>query len=187
MNSFTTIHHGVIDVTPEEVEYAPSRLEVLDSHFQKLIQDQKIQGAGYLLSRYGKIFAHRSLGRLCYDNDLAEFKPDSLRRIYSMTKLFTAIAVMKLIEDGMLYLEQPVKTIIEEFDTPTHNKINLFHLLTHTAGIAPVPDIFPNHTPMNGSVGTLITGLGKASPDRCMRLPARRGFTVPLDMQFSAK
>lgn len=148
MIDFTKVHNGIVDVPPEEVDYNPTRLEQLDSHFQKLIQDQKIQGAGYLLSRYGKIFAHRSLGRLCYDNDLAEFKPDSIRRIYSITKLFTAIALMKLVEDGLLYLEQPVMTVIEEFNTPAHNKINLLHLLTHTSGLAPDPGYFSEPYPI---------------------------------------
>ncbi len=142
MSCFATIHNGVVDVSPEQVDYNPDRLEQLDSHFQRLIQDQKIQGAGYLLARNGKVFAHRSMGRLCYDNGTAELMPDSIRKIYSMTKLFTAITVMKLIEDGLLYLEQPVMTIIEEFNTPVHHKINIFHLLTHTAGICPVTGYF---------------------------------------------
>lgn len=142
MSCFTVIHNGVIDVTPEQVDYDPARLTQLDSHFQRLIQDQKIQAAGYLLSRYGKIFAYRSLGKLCYDNDTAQFKPDSIRMLYSLTKLFTAIAVMKLVEDGLLYLEQPVGTVIEEFNTPCYDKINILHLLTHTAGICPVSGYF---------------------------------------------
>ncbi len=142
MSSLLTIHNGVVDVAPEQVNYNPERLGQLDSHFQKLIQDRKIQGAGYLLSRNGKVFAHRSMGKLCYDNDTAELMPDSIRILYSLTKLFTAIAVMKLVEDGELYIEQPVMTIIDEFDTPAHNKINIFHLLTHTAGICPVGGYF---------------------------------------------
>lgn len=142
MSCFTTIHYGDVDILPEQVDYNPTKLEQLDSHFQKLIQSQKLQGASYLLARNGKIFTHRSMGRLCYDNDTAELMPDSIRKIYSITKLFTAIAVMKLVEDGLLYLEQPVMTVIEEFNTPVHNKITIFHLLTHTSGIAPDPGYF---------------------------------------------
>lgn len=137
MGFFTAVHQGEIDLSPEEVGYNPARLAQLDSHFQKLIQNAKIQGAGYLLARNGKIFAHRSMGRLCYDNDSAELMPDSIRKIYSVTKLFTALSVMKLIEDGLLYLEQPVMSVIDEFNNPVHGKINIFHLLTHTSGICP--------------------------------------------------
>lgn len=147
MSSFTPIDTGTTDITPEEVGYNPARLGQLDAHFQKLIKDQKIQGASYLLSRHGKIFAYRSMGKLCYDNDTDRLMPDSIRKLYSLTKLFTAVAIMKLVEDGLLYLEQTVATIIEEFDTPVYNQINIFHLLTHTAGICPVTGYFGESYP----------------------------------------
>ena len=38
------IHQGEIDVSPEEVDYNPARLEQLDAHFQKMIESKKIQG-----------------------------------------------------------------------------------------------------------------------------------------------
>jgi CubicO group peptidase (beta-lactamase class C family) len=107
-----------------------------------MIQSEKIQGASYLLSRDGQIFAHRSMGRLRFDHDTAQLMPDSIRKIYSITKVFTAVAVMKLVEDGFLYLNQPVMTIIDEFNTPVHSKIKIIHLLTHTAGIAPCSGYF---------------------------------------------
>lgn len=75
--------------------------------------------------------------------------PDSIRKIYSVTKLFTAVSVMKLIEDDLLYLEQPVMSVIEEFNNPVHSKINIFHLLTHTSGMCPDSGYFnePANTP----------------------------------------
>ena len=141
------IHQGEIDVSPEEVDYNPARLEQLDAHFQKMIQSKKIQGASYLLSRDGKIFAHRSMGRLRFDHDTAQLMPDSIRKIYSITKVFTAVSVMKLVEDGFLYLNQPVMTILEEFNTPVHSKIKIIHLLTHTSGIAPDSGYFSEPYP----------------------------------------
>ncbi len=65
--------------------------------------------------------------------------PDTLYRAGSITKLFTATAVMQLVERGLIDLDQPVKTYLPEFsfktrfpDTPP---ITIRHLLTHHSGL----------------------------------------------------
>lgn len=62
----------------------------------------------------------------------------SLRKLSSITIAFTSVSIVKLIEDGKLYVDQPVATILEEFNNSMHQGITLFHLLTHTSGIMPV-------------------------------------------------
>ncbi len=133
------IHLANTEITPEEAAYNPERLVRLDSHLQDLILKKRLQCASYLLSRNDRIFAYKSMGKLAYYEDSPEMMPDSIRLIASITKAVTAIAVMKLVEDGRLYLEQAVSTLIQEFDTATHKEINIFHLLTHTSGICPDP------------------------------------------------
>ncbi len=136
------IHQGETSATPEEVGYDPETLARLDALLKRLVGEGKLQCAGYLLSRHGKVFAHMSLGRLCGFAERGEFLPDSIRRIASVTKIFTAIAVLQLIERGDLYLTMPVKAVIPEFDTTAHGEINLFHLLTHTSGLPADPGYF---------------------------------------------
>ncbi|MCD4670642.1 MAG: beta-lactamase family protein [Actinomycetia bacterium] len=140
-NSNIGFHQGIVDTDPEEVGYNPERLKQLDSHLLELIVDEKLQCASYLLSRYGKTFACKSVGKLNYHKNSPDFMPDSIRKIASITKIFTSMAIMKLIEDGKLYLEQPVSTIIKEFDTDMHRLITIFHLLTHTSGLRPDPGV----------------------------------------------
>lgn len=75
---------------------------------------------------------------------------DTLWRLYSQTKPVTGMAVMMLIEDGLLKLDQPLASILPEFsamrvlknpdgpldDTvPARTQITIRHLLTHTAGL----------------------------------------------------
>jgi len=55
---------------------------------------------------------------------------------------------MKLIEDGKIHLGQPVMSIIEEFNTPVHSGIQIFHLLTHTSGLRAIPGFFLEPYPM---------------------------------------
>jgi len=141
-NPELVFHKGITNATPEEVGYNPERLKQLDLHLADLINNKKLQCASYLLSRYGKTFACKSVGKLTYHEDSPDLLPDSIRRVASNTKIFTSMAAMKLVEDGKLYLEQPVSTIIKEFDTDMHRKITIFQLLTHTSGLRADPGFF---------------------------------------------
>jgi len=91
-----------------------------------------------------------SAGRIADDANAPAAGPDSLWRIYSMTKPITGIAAMLLIEDGKLQLDQPLSDFFPAFksmkrltnpDTsldavPAKNPILIRHLLTHTAGLS---------------------------------------------------
>jgi CubicO group peptidase (beta-lactamase class C family) len=75
--------------------------------------------------------------------------PDSLWRVYSMTKPITAMAAMMLVEDGKMRLDQPVSDFLPKFakmrvltdpehslaSRPAARPITIRHLLTHTAGL----------------------------------------------------
>lgn len=89
-----------------------------------------------------------SAGTLAFDTEL-KAGPDSLYRVYSMTKPITGLAVMKLIEDGKLHLDQPLGEIVPEMahlnvvtdpktlaTEPAKKPILIRHLLTHTAGLS---------------------------------------------------
>lgn len=65
--------------------------------------------------------------------------PETLYRAGSITKLFTATAVMQLVERGLIDLDQPVKTYLPEFSFKTRfpdaPPITIRHLLTHHSGL----------------------------------------------------
>ncbi len=130
---------GPCDISPGEAGFHPPVLEKLNGVFKRLIDEEKLQCAGYLLARRGKIFAHAALGRLLPDAASPPYQPDSLRMIASSTKVFTAVGLMQLAERGLLTIEQPAADFIKEFDTDLHRGIKLSHLLTHTSGLAPDP------------------------------------------------
>lgn len=134
-----TVHEKKTLYTPEQVGYLPEKIQEIDSHFMNLISTKRLVSAGYILSKEGKVFAHKSMGRLRYNVENKDLLPDSLRRIASMTKIFTAISIMQLVEKGKIHINQPVKTIIKEFDKHIINEVTIFHLLTHTSGISPTP------------------------------------------------
>ncbi|WP_326525659.1 serine hydrolase domain-containing protein [Sphingomonas sp.] len=91
-----------------------------------------------------------SAGGISIDPGAARAGPDSLWRVYSMTKPITGMAAMMLIEDGKLKLDQPVSDFFPGFakmrvltspDTsldsvPSRTPVTVRMLMTHTAGLS---------------------------------------------------
>ncbi|MEG3152343.1 serine hydrolase domain-containing protein [Sphingomonas sp. ZT3P38] len=94
------------------------------------------------------VFIHA--GKISDDTGAPDTGPDSLWRIYSMTKPITAIAAMMLVEQGKIGLDQPVSDFIPAFKSvrvldapetslashPAGRPVTVRHLLTHSGGLA---------------------------------------------------
>lgn len=149
MQHTVSIHEGWTDARPEDVGFDSQALRRLDDHYADLIDKGTIQGASYLLARKGKVFAHRAAGKLREDsgNDgnaaaSPSLAPDSIRKVYSITKAFTAVAIHQLIDRGQLFLMQSVSSVLPEMNTDKHKAITIFHLLTHTSGLRGDPGFY---------------------------------------------
>lgn len=128
--------HGSCEANPDDVNYNKDRIEYLNKYIQSLIDEKLIWSGSYCLFKDGKVFANNAIGTLATSwMGNTEFTPDTLFEIQSVGKLITAIAVLKLAEDGCLYLGQPVKEWIPEFDEVGFRDITILHLLTHTSGV----------------------------------------------------
>ena len=116
--------------------------------YQSYVASKKMPGivGAFGMANRQTIFV--SEGKLSYDAGAAPAGPDSLWRVYSMTKPITGMAAMLLIEDGKFQLDTPVGDILPAFrnmtvqlnaDTlearPAVRPITVRHLLTHTAGL----------------------------------------------------
>lgn len=63
-------------------------------------------------------------------------KTDTIFPIASITKLILITAVMQLAERGLLLLGDPVAAYLPEFGANGKDRVTVWHLLTHTSGIA---------------------------------------------------
>jgi CubicO group peptidase (beta-lactamase class C family) len=133
----------------EIVRSAPRR--VTRSHVRALLDQyvakRKIAGAVAAIGRRaGADFV--SVGRVAFSDHASACDPDSLWRIYSMTKLVTGAAAMLLIDEGKLTLDMPVEQIFPTFrgsrvlispnGTETRNAesiVTIRHLMTHSSGL----------------------------------------------------
>jgi CubicO group peptidase (beta-lactamase class C family) len=106
-------------------------------------------GAVALAAHDGVIVAHDAVGYARrYADATTELPPDQwipMRRdtifdVASVTKLFTAIAAVQLIQAGRIGLHAPVVRYIPEFAANGKSDITILNLLTHTSGLPPDPD-----------------------------------------------
>jgi CubicO group peptidase (beta-lactamase class C family) len=88
---------------------------------------------------YAEGFGEREIGKG------AAVTPDTVFGVASVTKSFTALAIMQLAEAGKLSVDDPVTRYLPEFRTPdpaATRAITIHHFLTHTAGFPPLPSRF---------------------------------------------
>jgi CubicO group peptidase (beta-lactamase class C family) len=131
------------------------RLQRIHEEMQRHIDAHEISGAVTLVARRGRIAHFEAHGLM----DIESGKPmakDAIFRLASMTKPVTAVAVMMLVEQGKVRLNDPVSRYIPEFkDTkvamprsgnratsrpevylvPADREITIVDLLTHSAGL----------------------------------------------------
>jgi CubicO group peptidase (beta-lactamase class C family) len=138
------------EVDPAEAGFDPERLQRLDRHFARYVDDGRLPGWLITVSRHGRL-AHVSwYGSRDIEAGLP-VEAGTLWRIYSMTKPVTSVAAMMLAEEGGLELTDPVSTFIPSFadvrvyaggsdlrqvTVPATEPVRIWHLLTHTAGLS---------------------------------------------------
>ncbi len=145
----------------EAPAFAPSALAAMDARLAELVANEDRSGVVLLMARHGEIEYVSSAGYA----DIEAGSPmtaDTLVRIASMTKPVTAAAIMMLVEDGVISLNDPVSDYIPafagarvatstsintEYEIPTEalsRPITIEDLLTHTSGIGYIFDYQTN-------------------------------------------
>ena len=112
---------------------------------QAYVDDGRVAGVMTMVARRGHVVHWEAAGQR--DVDAGDpLEPDDIFRIYSMTKPITSVAIMILMEEGGLSLDDPVSTFIPPFAdvqvlaqdgerVPPDGPITIEHLLTHTSGL----------------------------------------------------
>ena len=126
----------------------PATLPATRALFESYVAEHKLPGIVGAFGYRDQPTIFVSAGRISDDPGAAPAGPDSLWRVYSMTKPVTAMAAMILIEEGKMSLDQPVSDFIPAFRTmrvqispdsletrPAARPITIRNLLTHTAGL----------------------------------------------------
>jgi CubicO group peptidase (beta-lactamase class C family) len=109
----------------------PPATEIVDSILVAIVRPDG-PGAAVRVSRAGAILFEKGYGLADIEHGVPA-APRTPFRIGSITKGFTAAAILRLEQEGRLSVEDPLARFIPEF--PRGDEVTLEHLLTHTSGI----------------------------------------------------
>ncbi len=119
---------------------AVAGMETFDQSVANLMKKYSIPGGAVALVRDGKLIYARGFGYADVENKIP-VQPDALFRIASVSKPITSAAVMTLVEEGKLKLDDRVAPIIADLTPakgatvdPRWEQITIRNLLDHTAG-----------------------------------------------------
>jgi CubicO group peptidase (beta-lactamase class C family) len=135
-------------VAPEAAGFSVKGLDRLHRAMDRTVEDGSHAGYILLLARDGKIVDWRAHGvrSVASKEPLAK---DDIVRIFSMTKLFTSVGVLMLMEEGRLKLDDPVGLYLPALKNPkvfaggtaeapvlveAQRPVTIRDLLTHTSG-----------------------------------------------------
>ena len=112
----------------------------VDSYIRSEMQKRKIPGLALLIVRDGKVVRSQGYGYANVELQVP-VKPETIFQSGSMGKQFTATAVMMLVEEGKLRLEDPLTKFFP--DAPAAWKqVKVQNLLSHTGGFTDYPKNF---------------------------------------------
>ncbi|WP_242229607.1 serine hydrolase [Bacillus cereus group sp. BfR-BA-01329] len=127
----------ILCITPSKV-YAQQNIKAtLDNYVEKFIKEQNIPGAAVAIVHNKDVFFTKTMGITGESEKKVTSKTPFA--IGSISKSLTALAIMKLIEDKKIKLEDPVQRYLPWFklkDSQISSTITIQHLLTHTSGIS---------------------------------------------------
>lgn len=113
-----------------------SSVSPMSTEFDKLLSEQfkpGETGCAALVASKGQIIYKKAFGMANLELNVP-MQPDMVFRIGSITKQFTAVAILQLMEQGKLSLQDDITKFIPDYPTQGY-KITIEHLLTHTSGI----------------------------------------------------
>jgi CubicO group peptidase (beta-lactamase class C family) len=103
-----------LEVDPVGAGFDPSRLARVDEHLRtRYVEPGKIAGCQVLVFRHGRLAHASGLGHADRERELP-VAPDTVWRIYSMTKPITGVALLTLYERGLFRLTDPVHRFLPE-------------------------------------------------------------------------
>lgn len=161
-----------ITTSPEAVGMSSRRLAGIAPVMESYVSEQGIVGIATMVSRRGEIVQSEQFG--FQDKEAGTpLAPDTIYRIYSMTKPIVSTALMLLHEEGRFQLEQPVAQYLPAFAetkvlsddgslADQARPMQIRDLLTHTSGLTydfmadnPVAEMYRDARIMNNATRSL--------------------------------
>ncbi|MEM9769191.1 MAG: serine hydrolase [Cyanobacteria bacterium P01_D01_bin.71] len=122
--------------TPSAIAQNPALTNEMDAYLQAHYETGRFMGAAIVVRGEANIFA-AGYGMASLEHQVPNARSTKFR-IGSITKQFTAAAILQLQDRGLLNVQAPVATYLPDY--PNGERLTLHHILTHTAGIPNLTD-----------------------------------------------
>lgn len=124
------------DGKPDEVGFDPKLLLKVDDVIKDAITDSAFPGAVLLVAKNGVIVHEKAYGRFTYEPSAQRMTTDVLFDLASLTKVIaTTSAVMKLVEEKKISLNDKVVKYFPTFGQNGKENITIYNLMVHTSGL----------------------------------------------------
>lgn len=126
------------------VAWSQSVSDQVDSYVKQRMQESQIPGLSLAVLEKGRIVEASGFGRANVETDTPA-TAETVYKIASLSKPFMAAAILLLMQEGKIRLDDQVSKYLEGAPT-SWNKITIRHLLTHTSGIVRDPSDYHPYT-----------------------------------------
>lgn len=114
-----------------------SALKEFNEALNTLLIENELPGAVVHIKHKGQVLLHHAYGKVNVEEQ-EKIEVDDIFRIYSMSKPVAAVALLQLVDKGLVELDADIRTYLPEFDVFEHEGkeqvITVHQLLSHTAG-----------------------------------------------------
>lgn len=117
--------------------------EAFERYATDVLKRYGAPGMAVAVARDGRTIYEAGLGWRDRERELPA-TPDTIFGIGSVTKSFTCMAIMQLVDEGRLSVDDPVIRYLPEFSVPNEQyrqAITIHHFMTHTSGLPPLPSL----------------------------------------------
>ena len=111
----------------------------LDTYFDGQLAKKKTPSAAVAVVQKGKVVYSKGFGMANLEDEVLA-GPNTVYRIGSITKQFTATMIMQLVKEGKLKLDDPFETILDNMPK-AWEKATVKNLLNHTSGVKSYTEI----------------------------------------------
>jgi CubicO group peptidase (beta-lactamase class C family) len=114
-----------------------ARLKRLMAVMQEDIDRDLYFGGALAIGRHGKLALHEAIGH-ADSKRTRPVKKDSVFSLFSVTKAFTVVLILRAVDRGQIALTTPISDIVPGFSGRGREAITIYHLLTHSSGLPSV-------------------------------------------------
>lgn len=119
---------------PADVGLSEQKLRAAVTAYRRAIDEDQVRSVILMVARKGKVVLHEAHGWRNVEKK-QPMETDTLIRMASNTKAFVATAILKLVEQGRLKLDDPIGKHLPAFDNTKCREMTVRRLLSHTSGL----------------------------------------------------